>query len=380
MIVFLSNFLNHHQYPVAEQLYRLTDGGYRFIELTPMPESFRKAGYPTYDSSPFLIQAWRSPEERAKAYELIENADTLVYGYMPDFSLLSKRLNNNRLTFECSERWFKRGWINILSPRLLKSQIYYHLFFHDKPLYRLNASAYAANDFKTLRSFKNKMFKWGYFTDVSVKKNLETSTDDSRLRILFVARFLIWKHPEIPIRMAKRLKDKGYDFEQNMYGSGPELENSRRLIESLGVGDVVRLCGNKPNSEILQEMARHDVFLFTSDRNEGWGAVVNEAMSSGCAVVASDAIGSVPFLIEDGVNGLMFKDGSVDSITDKVEALLNKRELCHELGQNAVKTMRELWSPESAAKNLLQLIDALKGGSSKIPETGPCSPAYPINQ
>jgi glycosyltransferase involved in cell wall biosynthesis len=40
------------------------------------------------------------------------------------------------------------------------------------------------------------------------------------------------------------------------------------------------------------------VFIFTSDRNEGWGAVLNEAMGSGCAVVAADLIGSVPYLIE----------------------------------------------------------------------------------
>lgn len=48
-------------------------------------------------------------------------------------------------------------------------------------------------------------------------------------------------------------------------------------------------------SEVRSYMEKADIYLFTSDFNEGWGAVLNESMNSGCAVVASHAIGSVPF-------------------------------------------------------------------------------------
>lgn len=380
MIVFISNFLNHHQYPVAEQLYELTGGKYRFVELEPMPESFRKSGYPSYDDCPFLVQAWRSPESKAIADNLMLEADAVIYGNISDYSLIRKRLSRNKLTFECGERWLKRGWINLFSPRLLRSQLYYHLYFHNKPLYRLNASAYAANDLATLRSFKNRMFKWGYFTKIATteKINLEAPRGVSRLKILFVARFLILKHPELPVLMAEKLKAKGYDFEINMYGSGPELNATRSLIERCGVGDVVNLCGNRPNEEILAEMRAHDVFLFTSDRHEGWGAVVNEAMGSGCAVVASDAVGSVPFLIKDGVNGMIFKSEDVDDMTAKVEFLLNNREVCHKIGVEAHKTMAEVWSPENAAKSLMKLVDSLLSASDNCPAEGPCSPALPV--
>ena len=49
-------------------------------------------------------------------------------------------------------------------------------------------------------------------------------------------------------------------------------------------------------------MEKSEIFLFTSDKGEGWGAVLNESMNSACAVVASHAIGSVPFLLKDGEN------------------------------------------------------------------------------
>lgn len=378
-IAYVSNFLNHHQIPVAEKLYEITQGNYYFVEQTPMPESFRKAGYPTFDNTPFLIQAWRSKKKAMDAKRLILEADVVIFGNLIDYILIRQRLNKGKLTFECGERWFKRGWINIFSPRLIREQIYYHLFFRNKPLYRLNASAYAANDMMRLRSFKNKMFKWGYFTQVTPHEvNRTKAYGISKPRILWVARFLDWKHPETPVIMAKRLKDNGLNFELNMYGSGPEHSKITSMVRSYGLSNVVNLCGNKPNNEILQEMRLHDIFLFTSDRNEGWGAVVNEAMSCGCAVIASDAVGSVPFLINNGVNGLIYKSEDANDISNKVEKVLRDRNLCQKLGKNAMLTMQNAWSPDNAAISLLKLIEGINNGNSNVIPSGPCSPAYPI--
>lgn len=55
--------------------------------------------------------------------------------------------------------------------------------------------------------------------------------------------------------------------------------------------------------KVREHMEDADIFLFTSDYNGGRGAVLNESMNSGCMVAASHAIGSVPFLLEDGKRG-----------------------------------------------------------------------------
>ena len=123
------------------------------------------------------------------------------------------------------------------------------------------------------------------------------------------------KHPELPVMLAKRLKDKGYNFHLDMYGRGDELYPTQQLVKSLALNDNVSFYGSLPNEEILKEMRKHEIFLFTSDRNEGWGAVLNESMSNGCAVVASNLIGSVPFLIQDGENGMVFKSGDLVFLT-----------------------------------------------------------------
>lgn len=114
MIIFVSNFLNHHQYPVASELYRITNGGYRFIETEPMPEWIKKGGYSEYDNLAWLIQTWKSPLHHSEAIQLILNSDVVVWTnnlFMPQ---IRQRLRANKLTFELGERWLKRGLINLL--------------------------------------------------------------------------------------------------------------------------------------------------------------------------------------------------------------------------------------------------------------------------
>ncbi len=381
MIVFVSNFLNHHQFPVASILYEKTDGQYRFIETEPMPDWIKKGGYSEYENLPWLIRSWKSKETLTEAERLVENADVVVFCNNLFLPVIRKRLEAGRLTFDFGERWLKRGLVNLLSPRLLKAQYYYHRYFYNKPLYRLNSSAYAANDFKLMHSFKDKMYKWGYFTvvpDLDVERIIEVRKENPKLKILAVARFLVLKHPELAVQAAARLMAKGYDFEINMYGSGPEEERIKKLIKTLGVEDYVFLKGNLPNAEILKQMQSHDMFIFTSDKNEGWGAVINEAMGNACPVVGSDAVGSVPFLIEDGKNGLIFKSEDIDDFTAKIELLLQSRELREDFARKAYSTMKNIWSPLNAAESFLQLVGDLNQGLDSTVTFGPCSKAVPL--
>lgn len=150
------------------------------------------------------------------------------------------------------------------------------------------------------------------------------------------------------------------------------------MAEKLGVVDVVSFKGNMPNDEILCAMRQHDIFLFTSDKNEGWGAVANEAMSNGCAIVGSDAIGSIPFLVKDGENGYTFKSRNLDSLCEKVEDLLDNPTKRKQFAINAYRTMCDVWSPKNAAKNFLQLVTDIQNGAEVSIENGPCSKAFPI--
>ena len=255
-----------------------------------------------------------------------------------------------------------------------------------------------------LGAFKNVCYKWGYFTRVhdAAERSILNAKEDScsiisthfsprTVRMMWCSRYLDWKHPELPILLAERLKAKGYSFKITMYGSGIYYEKAIEMVRKLKLNDFISFSGNVANEVIHQTMRESDIFLFTSDRGEGWGAVANEAMSEGCVLVAGNEIGSVPYLVKDKENGCTFKSSSrckgfgrfgvsvdqksLDSLVEKVEWLINNPSERKRLSENAVKTMQETWNPRVAAENLLTLIEDIKQGRDTSIKYGPCSKA-----
>lgn len=380
-LVFVTNYINHHQVSVADEFYRILGNNYSFIATIKMHEFRKQLGYPDYSDRPYLIKAYKSEKMRLKSLQLAYNADVVIIGSAPE-EYVAERIKAGKLTFRYSERWFKTKPWYLSGPRAWLNFYKNHIRFKNKPLYMLAASAYTANDVYAIGAYKNKVYKWGYFTAVSEKLEVETSeqhTHTSRNipKIMWCSRFLKLKHPELPVMLAARLKREGYKFVVNMYGSGEELEATKTLTQDLDVEDIVSFCGNLPNQEVLSEMRRHQIFLFTSDKNEGWGAVLNESMSNGCAVVASNSIGAAPFLIKDGENGMIFESENLDSLYSKVKALLDDEDLRKTISHNAYKTMSEMWNPCNAAQRFIQLAKALQAGEDTLFVEGPCSKTFP---
>jgi len=383
-IAYYSNFINHHQANVSDELYKLTDEKYTFVELCPIYDWLLKGGYSDLSSRPYVLQAWKSDENYDKALKLLYEADIALFGGSEALKFEVLRAKTGKLTIDVSERWLKRGLINMASPRFLRFFWHYYTTFAHQNVYKLCSSAFACGDHYRLHSFKDKCYKWGYFTKVEdfpleTLNKLDVSSGEITPHIMWCSRFLRWKHPELPVMLSKRLKDSGYNFRLDMFGSGEELERIEKLTKDLMVEDMVSFCGNMPNDEILEQMRKHEIFLFTSDKNEGWGAVLNESMANGCAVVASNLIGSVPFLIEDGVNGCIFKSENIADLTMKVRFLLDNPAKRIEIVRNAINTMRTTWYPANAARQFLSLASALLTGDMReVPVSGPCSKAEPI--
>lgn len=381
-ITFLTNLVNHHQIPLADEFYKIIGEDYTYVAFESLPDWLKKGGYSEIER-PYILRVYQDESFVQKVKYLIDISDVVIFGSVPDEYVID-RIKASKLTFRYSERWFKsRPWF-LSGPRAWKFFFMNHIRFKNKPLYMLAASAYTANDVYAIGAYKDKVYKWGYFTAIPEKNEVESlnsdfPTTDITPSIMWCSRFLDWKHPELPVHLAARLKNDGYVFYIDMYGSGEELETTKSLARKLNVEDVVRFCGNLPNKEILQEMRKHSIFLFTSDKGEGWGAVLNESMSNGCAVVASNRIGAVPFLIKDGENGLIFKSENIDSLYSKMKPLLDNKLLCKRLAYNAYETMSKEWSPVQAAIRFLKLCEAIKAGKDTPFAEGPCSKAYPCN-
>ena len=369
--VFVSNYYTHHQSALSERLYDKLGDNYKFIQTEHMDEERLKMGW-IESIPPFVIESYKCDESYREAVRLIQSADVVVIGSAPKY-MERMRLQIGKLTIKYSERIYKPSYQRY--KNFLRVFKYYFEFHKFNNLFLLCASAYAYADYAKSGLFKNKAFKWGYFPTVKKYDDIEALIDDKTSgSILWAARFIDWKHPEVPIRVAKRLKQSGYKFKLSLIGNG-ELENKiRDMIKAENLEDCVQMLGSMKPEEVRRYMEQSEIFLFTSDFNEGWGAVLNESMNSACAVVASHAIGSVPFLINDGENGFIYKNGDDDDLFNKVKFLLDNPEKRKEMSLNAYKTMAETWNAENAVKNFMELNKSVMINKlTKVSGEYPCS-------
>ncbi len=380
--VFVSNYLNHHQIPFCNAVYEKLSGDFAFIQTEPMEQERVRMGWREETGIPYLRKYYEEPEG---CREVISSAGVVFFGGSDEESYISDRLQEGKPVIRYSERLYKTGQWKAVSPRGLRKKYYDHTRYRGKPVYLFCAGAYVPSDFHLVGAYPGKMLKWGYFPET--KKYEAGPLLDAKQpgRMLWAARFLDWKHPELPVRTAARLRDRGHSFHLDMVGGG-ELEGQvATLIKELQLQDVVTLHGFCPPEQVRSMMEQTEIFLTTSDRQEGWGAVVNEAMNSGCAVVGSSMMGAVPYLIRHGENGMIYRDGSEESLLEAAEKLLEDRAFCRCLGENAVGTIQREWNAETASERLLGFCvrqGFLEAGDipaaidwKTVPESGPVSGA-----
>ncbi|MDE5596632.1 MAG: glycosyltransferase, partial [Lachnospiraceae bacterium] len=171
------------------------------------------------------------------------------------------------------------------------------------------------------------------------------------------------------------LHKKGYDFLVHMLGSG-ELEGDiRRQIELAGLSKHFLLYGYQNPEKVRDVMEQCHIHLFTSNHLEGWGAVVNEGMNSGCVEVVNAQVGAAPYLIEHGVNGLLYPNNSYQEMEKLVVDLFEHWEERKVMGKEAYRTIVQEWNAEHAAEELLRFTKSLDEGRLDPAASGPLSPA-----
>ena len=370
-IVIASNYFNHHQRYLSEALDEMTGHSFFFIETMEMEQERKNMGWGTTDIPAYVLQAY-DPAQRKKCWKLIQEADVVIWGSCP-YGLILPRLLAHKLTFCYSERIFKEGLSGFgFWGRAIK----YGLFYRppQKNHYLLASSAYTAADHARLHEFRGKALRWGYFPQTIGYDLPQLMPAKQPATILWAARMIPWKHPEYAIGVAKQLRQWGCDFTMELVGNGELQQEMERLVAKEGLQAQVKLTGACTPEQVRRKMERAAIFLVTSDQNEGWGAVVNEAMNSGCAVVACRGVGAAPFLIENGKNGLLFEVGDPTGLAAQTRFLLENPRQRQQMGEEAYRTIADTWNSSCAARRLIALSQELLDGKKPVlPQDGPCS-------
>ena len=383
-LTFVSNYINHHQLPVSRVLYEKLGGNYTFIQTEPMEEERIKMGWGgDFDSLPFLKKYY---EDEYEAKKIIAESDVVIFGGCEDESIIIDRLNEDKPVIRYSERLYKEGQWKWISPRGLVKKYKDHTRFNNSRVYLLCAGAYVQDDFNIIRAYPGKRYKWGYFPEfISYSDDERKERRDRRrahdvLNILWAGRMIGWKHPESLIELATYLDAEGIGYKITIVGDGYCKDKIQAEITKKSLSDKIELLGAKSPAEVRELMNDADVYILSSDYREGWGAVLNEAMNAGCAIVASHAAGAVPTLIKHRQNGLIFPSGDYKKMASLVAELSRDQKWRLSLGENAYETLEGGWNHEEAAKRLLKLSEAILEDKPFFFESGPLSEARVIHQ
>lgn len=388
-VTFVSNYMNHHQQPFSEAMQARLGEDYTFIQTQPMEEERVQMGWDTSAQSLSFVRKFWEEEETCR--QLILDSDVVIFGWTGMEELIVPRLRAGKLTFRNSERIYKEGQWKALSPRGLKQKYRDYIQYRKTPYYLLCAGGYVASDFALIHSFPHKMFRWGYFppektyeeTFLQEKQQRDLQTP---VEILWAGRFIDWKHPETAVQVAAALKEKKIPFHLTMVGGGEMQGQLVELAKQKNVTEQVTFTGFQRPEQVRHYMEKAQIFLFTSDYQEGWGAVLNEAMNSGCAVVVNHALGAAPYLMQHGKNGLVYQNGYLQECIDHTLLLAGTPKVCEQLAQNAYATITKTWNAGQAAEHFLKLCENLLVERKKavcgegIPSDGPGSPAPVIPQ
>lgn len=382
-LVFVSNYFNHHQLSFCDALYDLLEGSFCFLQTQPMEEERVKMGWQA-EARPYVCYAMA---EDIDWHSLLLSADVVIFGGCDDETYIQERLAAGRPVFRYNERLYKEGQWKAISPRGLLQKYKDHTRYRKAPVYFLCAGAYVPCDYHLIHAYPEKMLRFGYFPETRTYEAGQPFDRKQPGSILWAARMIDWKHPELVVKTAAYLKEhlKDTPFHITMTGGGELEEEVHRLAEELGVTQEITFPGYCSPEEVRAAMETSEIYLVTSDRKEGWGAVVNEAMNSGCAVVADHMIGAAPYLIRQGENGRIYRDGCEQDLFRTVESLLRNPAECRRLGEAAQKRIATEWNARTAAERLVRLCRDMGFLSEKKMTTaptlpklwsdGPCSPA-----
>jgi len=373
-VTFISNYINHHQIPFSNACYEQLKEDYHFIQTQPMEQERLAMCWNREGEKLPYVHCLYGEEDRCR--RLVMESDVLLAGWSGREDLVQERLRAGKLTIRISERLYREGQWKAVSPRGLLHKYKEHIRYRKSPAYLLCAGAYVPSDFHLIHAYPGKMFRWGYFPETKyyTQEQMEKMKDRSgSIDIVWAGRFIPLKHPEYMVRLAERLK--GERVHIHMAGGGEMEEQLKAAAAEKGLGERITFYGFKTPEEVRRIMEKCHIHIFTSNHLEGWGAVVNEAMNSGCAVVANVQAGAVPYLIQHKKNGMVYPGGSYEKMEEAVRFLLSHPARMEKMGQEAYRTITQSWNARHGVEELLRMAEGMMAGRTEPPAEGPLSPA-----
>ncbi|NJE08446.1 glycosyltransferase family 4 protein [Thermococcus sp. M39] len=158
------------------------------------------------------------------------------------------------------------------------------------------------------------------------------------------------------------LRELPEDIKKNVkfviVGDGPEKNALQKLTHELKISSYVIFTGRVSFEELKEWYGVADIFVLPS-LSEGKPVAIYEAMSSECAVVASNVNG-IPEQVFDSVNGFLVNPNDMKGLARKIIYLLENEQELESMKKESRKLLFKLgYTWEEYGKRIKQVYDSL---------------------
>lgn len=156
--------------------------------------------------------------------------------------------------------------------------------------------------------------------DAIIKKASEFKVNNKVFTFVNVAKMRDQKRQDRLVNAAFYLKEKGYKFNLQLVGDGPNLNKIKNLVKEKNLTDVVSILGLQNNPYPYIKNA--DWFVLSSYM-EGYGIVIKEALFLHKKIITTDVVGPREILL-NGKYGLIVPNNDEDIKYTMEDVLVNK--------------------------------------------------------
>ena len=179
------------------------------------------------------------------------------------------------------------------------------------------------------------------------KYNLELQDDGYAL---YIGRLSKEKGILNLIEAFSRIKD------QKLYiaGDGPERKKIETIIKDRNLEDRIMLLGYINQDQVKEYLRKARFVVVPSIWYENCPYSVMETLAIGKPVIGANIAG-IPELVNDKVNGLLYKYDSISDLEAKMKILYENPELAKQYGANAKKIAIENYGKEKYYKQIINI-------------------------
>jgi len=191
---------------------------------------------------------------------------------------------------------------------------------------------------------------------------LPETLSKGKLGIAILGRVRAQKGVHLFVKSCIELLDKYPDYTAVVVGSISEsnegfVKELQAEIQLAGLSDRIVFTGEQDFADIPKIFSALSLVVALSD-NEGFGLTILEAMSSGAAVLASEA-GAWPEVVRSGTDGYVVPVNDLPAVIEKMDLLLSDQDTLKTMGINGRQRILEHYVVQREAKELVEFYRGL---------------------